>query len=140
VKIQSLMSVNVVTIDIDDPISKAKHIFEESGFHHLLVVRRGVLVGVVSDRDLLKTLSPYVDTAAATNRDLATLNKKAHQIMCRKLISLREHATVVDAVRLFHDNKISCIPVMDEENKPVGIVSWRDIMRVLHSKFEQSST
>ena len=133
-KIKSLMSTNVVTVKLDDPISKVKEIFEALGFHHLLVVEDKKLFGIISDRDLLKAISPKVDTAAATTQDLATLNKRAHQIMTSKPLFLKEESSVREAINLFNENKISCIPVVNENNNPVGIVSWRDIMRVLSNK------
>ena len=133
-KIKSLMSTNVVTVKLDDPISKVKDIFEVLGFHHLLVVEDEKLFGIISDRDLLKAISPKVDTAAATTQDLATLNKRVHQIMTSKPLCLKEESSVREAINLFNENKISCIPVVNENNNPVGIVSWRDIMRVLSNK------
>ena len=130
------MSENIVSIDADAPIRKAKEIFNKKGFHHLLVLENEKLFGVISDRDLLKAISPNVDSPAATEKDLATLNKKAHQIMSRNPICLYEHDTAKDAVLLFNAHKISCIPVINEERKPVGIVTWRDIIRYIASKIE----
>jgi len=125
------MSKKVVTVEMNDPISKVKDIFEETQFHHLLVVEKRKLLGVISDRDLLKSISPNVDTLAATTKDLATLNKRVHQIMTRKPIFLYETATVLDAIEVFNQNKISCIPIVNGEDQPTGILSWRDIMQAL---------
>jgi acetoin utilization protein AcuB len=130
-KINKLMSRDIVIVELNDPLSRVKELFEQTSFHHLLVVEDGRMFGVISDRDLLKSISPNIDSVAATTRDLASLNKKAHQIMTRQPISLNENATVTDAIDIFNDNKISCIPIIDDEEKPVGIISWRDIMREL---------
>ncbi|HEY5264962.1 MAG TPA: CBS domain-containing protein [Steroidobacteraceae bacterium] len=128
--LSDIMTTRVVTIEMDDRLEVVKNIFDTMGFHHLLVVgddRR--LSGVVSDRDLLKALSPYVGSAAETARDIATLNKRVHQIMSRKPITLRPQATLREAIQLFLSHGISCIPVVDDEFKPVGIVSWRDMLK-----------
>ncbi|PCK06945.1 MAG: CBS domain-containing protein [Alteromonadaceae bacterium] len=130
-KVSKLMSKNVVVVKMDDPLSKVKDIFDQTEFHHLLVVDNEILRGVISDRDLLKSISPKIGTVAATDKDLASLNRKAHQIMTRKPISLKETSTLKDAVDIFNQNKISCIPIVSEDEKPVGILSWRDIMREL---------
>jgi acetoin utilization protein AcuB len=135
-KVKTLMNSNVIKINLDTPIRKVKEIFEEMGFHHLLVVEKNKLLGVISDRDLLKALSPNIDSLSATDKDLATLNKRAHQIMTRKPICLSIDATASDAIKLFDENNISCIPVVDGE-KPVGIVSWRDIFKVIIKRIEQ---
>jgi acetoin utilization protein AcuB len=123
---------------MDDHLGKLKAIFEETRFHHLLVVEGERLYGIISDRDLLKSLSPNIGTMAATTKDMASLNKKAHQIMTRRPIFLREDATIDDAISIFNQNKISCIPIVDNTEAPIGIISWRDIMRelgkTLHTK------
>ena len=134
--ISKVMSTNVVTVEMDDSLKEVRNIFEHTSFHHLLVVNSGKLVGVISDRDLLKSLSPHLETLAETTKDLATLNKKAHQIMSRELVILPPDASLYDAIDIFNNNKISCIPVVDETNIPVGIVSWRDILRLIKKDTE----
>jgi len=124
------MTSRVVTVHMDDPVGVAKEIFDSMKFHHLLVVDGdGRLAGVMSDRDLLKALSPYVGTVAENARDLATLNKRAHQIMSRKPITLPPDADVRDAVKLILSERITCVPVVDAAFKPVGILTWRDLLR-----------
>jgi acetoin utilization protein AcuB len=126
------MTSRVVTIHMDDPVGIAKEIFDAMKFHHLLVVDSdGKLAGVMSDRDLLKALSPYVGTAAENARDLATLNKRAHQIMSRNPITLPPDADIRDAIKLILSARISCVPVVDAAFKPVGILTWRDLLRSL---------
>ncbi|WP_049722199.1 CBS domain-containing protein [Gilvimarinus polysaccharolyticus] len=128
-KISKIMSKNVVVVKMDDRLSRLKELFDQTGFHHLLVVEDERLFGVISDRDLLKSISPNIDTIAATTKDLASLNKRAHQIMTRKPISLTADSTVREAVDIFNSHKISCIPIVNEAQRPIGILSWRDIMR-----------
>ena len=108
-------------------------IFDDANFHHLLVVESNRLVSVISDRELLKSLSPSVGTISETTRDAADLNKKAHQIMSRNLITLNPSAGIYDAINIFNNQRVSCIPIINEENNTVGIISWRDILKVLKS-------
>jgi acetoin utilization protein AcuB len=109
-----------------------KEIFDTVNFHHLLVLDENKkLGGIVSDRDLLRALSPYVGSAAETARDLATLNKRVHQIMTRHPITLRPESGISEAVNLLLMHGISCIPIVDDKLKPVGIVSWRDLLKSL---------
>ncbi len=129
--VENIMSKTVVTVDMDDPISLVKEIFENTCFHHLLVVESGILQGIISDRDLLKALSPNLGTVAETRRDKETLNKRAHQIMTRKPITLKPSATMSSAIKLFNSHTISCIPIINSKHEVEGIVSWRDIFKVL---------
>jgi acetoin utilization protein AcuB len=126
------MTARVVSVEVDDALEVVKRIFDSVKFHHLLVLDSGKkLCGVISDRDLLRALSPYVDTPSENARDTATLKKRVHQIMTRRPITLPPEATVTDAVTLFLDHRVSCIPIVDESFRPVGIVSWRDVMKAL---------
>ena len=128
----SIMTTRVVSVELDDRLDVVKKIFDTLKFHHLLVVDdRRVLKGVVSDRDLLKALSPYVGSAMENARDLATLNKRVHQIMSRNLVTLQARAAIPEAVKLFLEHRVSCIPIVDDALKPVGILSWRDVLKTL---------
>ena len=130
--LSNIMTARVVTVEMDDRLEAVKEIFDTMNFHHLLVVdEHRKLSGIVSDRDLLRALSPYVGSAAETARDLATLNKRVHQIMSRHPITLHPQSGIAEAVSLLLAHRISCIPIVDHDFRPVGIVSWRDLLRAL---------
>jgi acetoin utilization protein AcuB len=141
VALRDIMTVRLVTVEMDDRLEVVKEIFDTMKFHHLLVVdEHKKLSGIVSDRDLLKALSPYVGSAAETARDLATLNKRVHQIMTRHPITLQPHSEIAEAAHLLLAHRISCIPVVDDGRKPVGIVSWRDVLKSLTEVSKAGST
>jgi acetoin utilization protein AcuB len=132
--VSDIMTVRVVTVEMDDPLRVVKEIFDSTKFHHLLVVNEGrKLHGIVSDRDLLRALSPYIGTNVETARDIATLNKRVHQIMTRKPITLGPDASIEEAIELFLASHISCIPVVNHDFRPIGIISWRDILKTFAS-------
>ncbi|MGR3293648.1 MAG: CBS domain-containing protein [Candidatus Scalindua sp.] len=130
-KVEEIMSKKLVTIKMDDSLKAVKVIFDNAGIHHLLVVESGNLHGVISDRDLLKALSPNIGTLAETNRDTITLNKRVHQIMTSELVTLTPDADISEAIEIFNNHDFSCIPVVDDNDKPVGIISWRDIIKAV---------
>ena len=131
--IEKLMTRRVVSVSMDEKLSRLREIFGNTRFHHILVIERGRLKGVISDRDLLKTLSPYLDTAAETAHDAATLNHRAHQIMSRTPIVVSPSADVHEAISLFNNHNISCLPVVDND-QVVGILTWRDILKALEAR------
>jgi len=137
--IEKIMSKSIVTVELDDSLKVVKDIFDNTPFHHLLVVESGKLFGVISDRDLLKTLSPNIGTIAETVKDMAALNKKVHQIMTRKPVTLTSKAGIYDAIETFNNNDISCIPIVDGKRKPIGIISWRDILKAIEPNLNQNS-
>jgi len=134
--VADIMSTRVVSVLMDDSLRSLQELFNATGFHHLVVVHNNSLQGIISDRDMLKALSPFIDTIGERQRDRATLDKKAHQIMTRQVIYLSPRDSIVDAITLFNQNKISCIPIVDEKKQPVGMVSWRDVMRFMQARVD----
>jgi acetoin utilization protein AcuB len=59
-----------------------------------------------------------------------------HGIMTRKPITLLADATLTPAVNMLLAIRISCIPIVDAEFRPVGILSWRYILRALQTAGE----
>lgn len=129
--ISEVMTTRIVTVDMDDSLKVVKEIFDNVRFHHLLVVQAEILEGVLSDRDLLMAISPHLGSAAENNRDRSTLDRKVHQVMTRQPVTLKDSANLNDAIDIFVNRRFSCIPIVDADNAPVGIVSWRDVLRHL---------
>ncbi len=128
-KISSIMTCNVVTVEMDDSIETVRDIFNNFEFHHLLVLENQKLAGVISDRDFLKTLSPFLDTPSQKRRDFAILKKKAHQIMSRPLLTIDAETSIEEAGNLLLENNISCLPVISPQGSVEGIVTWKDILK-----------
>jgi len=87
-KVFSIMTNRVATVEMDDSLRIIHGIFCYAKFHHLLVVDNHKLVGVISDRDLLKANSPFLGTPAERPQDTARLSRKAHQIMTRDPVTV----------------------------------------------------
>jgi acetoin utilization protein AcuB len=137
-KIENLMNTDLLTLSMDSPLIKAKEIFEKNKVHHLIVTDDGgLLAGIITDRDLYKHLSPTVGTSQETHRDTTLMQKKLHQIMERNLITTQTHHSLNEAVVFLHDNHVSCLPVVDKKNKPIGIITWRDILKVLAVQYKK---
>ena len=128
-KLNLIMKTEVVTIGMDVPLRSISNMFQEKGFHHALVVEGGELCGVISDRNVLKATSPFLNTPSEQNRDLATLRKRAHQLMTRDPITITAEADLEDAVQLMLLKDVACLPVLSTGGKLVGIVTWKDLLR-----------
>ena len=110
----NIMSRGVVTITMDDNLAKVQELFHELRFHHLFVVEHRQLVGVISDRDLIKAISSNIGTLSETDRDRATLNKRAHQIMSRSPVAVKIGTPIETAARLLIEKKVSCLPIIND--------------------------
>ena len=134
----AIMSRSLVTVTMDDTLATVQQLFKAPRCHHLLVVEDRTLVGIISDRDLLKALSPNIGTMSETDRDRATLNKRAHQIMTRDPISVRPTTPLDAAAALMLEEKVSCLPVTSDQHRLEGILSWRDILKALIATLQHS--
>jgi acetoin utilization protein AcuB len=124
-----IMTRKLVTVTMDDDLKLVRELFHAHAFHHLLVLEHHKLVGVISDRDLLRHLSPFVGKPFSERaQDEATLHKRVHQIMTRRVVTAPPDTPVLAAAELMVDQHVSCLPVVDDHLHPVGIVTWRDLL------------
>ncbi|QSX38997.1 CBS domain-containing protein [Shewanella sedimentimangrovi] len=123
------MSTRVVTVEMDDRLMVAKDIFEQAPFHHLPVLdEHGHLAGMLSERDLLRAISPHIGAVGETNRDLDTLLKRIHQVMRRNPVTAPPSLSVDSAAKLLLQHNIGSLVVLDGDSL-VGIVTWKDLLR-----------
>ena len=125
------MSRKIVTVLADDDLLTVHAIFDRHQFHHLMVTDNGRLIGVISDRDLLRNLSPFVGRLSERRQDVRTLYRRVHQIMTRKPVTVTPDALVADAVNLMLSTNISCLPVVSFDGRPVGIITIRGVLCAL---------
>jgi len=127
--VRDIMTTPVHTVDMDDPILSVKLLFDRERCHHVVVLRRNRVFGVVSDRDILKTISPFVgNRMMERSQDLNTLKKRVHQIMSRDPVTVGPDEAIPEAAEKMLSERVSCLPVVDDGRSPVGIVTIRDFV------------
>jgi len=130
-RVADIMTRAVVTVAMDDSLRVAREKLRRGGFHHLLVMRHDRLIGVVSDRDILRELSPFLDQLAERAQDARTLERPVHQLMTRALVVVGPDCSVREATERLLATKVSCLPVVSPSGVVEGIVTWRDLIRAL---------
>lgn len=135
--VAEIMTVKVATAAMDDTLGGIKKIFELKRIHHIPIVENDRLMGIVSDRDILINISPYIDTASEDNRALNTLKKKAHQVMTRRVITVSSEDSIDEAAETMLKKKISCLPVLALSGEIMGIITKTDLLKCF---VEQSQT
>ncbi len=118
-KVASIMTREVMTVGMDDPLRKARAIFKQAGFHHILVVEGQKLVGIISDRDLL----------AVNGYDAITLNKKVYEIMDKAHIAVDGETSIEKVGKLLWENNMHCLPVLSSEGVVEGVVTRKNILK-----------
>lgn len=128
--VRDAMTSHVITISMDATLGQVREVFEAAAFHHLVVTENERVVGVLSDRDLLENLSPFMGKLGEQTRDIARLNRKVHQVMSRTLRTTTADSLLVDAGRVMMRDRISCLPVLGDGGRADGILTLRDIAKV----------
>lgn len=124
----SIMTRHVTTVTMDTSLRQVREIFESVRFHHLVVVENDRVVGVISDRDLLKHLSPFVGKLTERAQDANTLNRRVHQVMSRRLVSCAPTTSLREAGEVMLDQRVDCLPVLDAAGSCVGVITLRDML------------
>jgi len=127
--VQELMHAPVETVHMDTPVRVAKRLFDEKRYHHLVVMEKGHVFGVVSDRDILKIISPFVGSKTMEReQDTRTLRQRVHQVMSRKPVTVEPTTLVSAAAKKILSERVSCLPVVTNAGELVGILTVRDIV------------
>ncbi len=114
-RVQEVMTRNVKALSPDLPMSAALDLFRTAKISGAPVVLDGKLVGVISLEDLIRCL---------TNGELATT---VESYMSRDMVTVKSTEPVVEALKLFVESRHGRLPVLDDDDHPVGIITKGDI-------------
>ncbi len=115
-KIVNLMTPEPIVINPDDTLANAKAVMDEGRFRRLPVVENGLLVGILTERDIREHMGYLGST-------------RVNAAMRTALITVTPYNTVEDAARLMLKHKIGGLPII-AEGKLVGIVTTSDLLKV----------
>lgn len=116
--VTTVMTKTVVAVD---PYCKREQLLKlmlTKAIHHIPVVSFGQIVGIISDRDLLK--HPKA--------------KFAHQVMAHTLALCDDESELRDVCQVMLNENISALPVINQTMELVGIVTGRDIWRWVYQE------
>ncbi len=130
--LKDIMTPDPVTLNIDESFCRVAQIFQEKDIRHLPVVNsQGLILGVISQRDLNRITSPQRGPNGDYLYDPAELTKyilKQHVI--QKVFTLSPEDTLETAVELMARHKLGCVPVVDPDGRVVGITTVTDMMKL----------
>lgn len=129
--VDAIMSHDVETVGPDVSLMEIQDVLRKRGFRHLLVVENGALLGVISDRDVLRAISPFLDTLSEEPRDVKTLMRPAREVMRADPVSVSPDTPIEEAASMLVEHTISCLPVTSDNNEIEGIVTSKDLLRHL---------
>jgi acetoin utilization protein AcuB len=125
--VADVMTADPVTLRPNDTIGQAEDIMDERGFRQIPIVSGKELVGILTDRDIRSFVSGKL--FGASDERERTMNTKIAGVMTTKPISVDPEDELADVIELLIDSKIGGIPVVDEEQGLVGIVTYVDVLK-----------
>lgn len=135
--VENYMSKAVTTVTPDVTLARVKEIFAAGNFRHLPVIDQpGHLVGILTDRDLRSAYPSTIMTEMERTDYLSRFEKmRVSEIMTATVARLTPKSTLDDALLLFDHTKVGAMPVVDEEQLVVGILSVRDLLTAYKQLF-----
>jgi acetoin utilization protein AcuB len=131
------MTPSPITVRPEDTVAEAINILQGHRIRHLLVVdEQGALQGILSDRDLRSARpSSVARSKERQNVEEQVNNTPISVLMTRDCLSLSPDATLDDALLLFQSRKIGALPVINDEQKVVGVFTTADLMNAYRDLF-----
>lgn len=129
-KVNELMtSVNLITARPDTAILDARSLMLKERIRHLLVTDAdGLLVGIVTDRDIRLNLPSQATSLSVWEINHLLTKLTVGEVMTRAVITMGPEVDARDAAVLMLDHSIGALPVTDR-GQLVGIITETDIMR-----------
>ncbi len=128
-KVKERMSKNPVTAKPDDGLKDAIWKMEHGHFRHLPVVDdKGLLIGILTDRDV-RLIQP---SSAFTNKEDAAVQLWSLQVQQAAVfdpVSVKPETTLKEAAELMLRWHVGGLPVVDDREKLVGVITYTDILR-----------
>ena len=128
--VSRVMTETVIVIEADRPVSEALDCFLQYPIHHLPVVRNGRLAGMLSSADVMK-LEYFVPKSTADRAQFLDERLKLEQVMQTPVLSLPPHASVGQAAERMMEAGVHAAPVVDEQERVIGILSTSDVIQGL---------
>ena len=123
------MTKNPITVEPSTPVNEAAKLMKRRNIRRLPVVEKGSLVGIISDRDIMR-VAPSPATTLSKFEIMSLLDKiTVSEIMAKDVVSLPDTATIEEAALVMYNEKLSGLPVVSSMGAVVGIITETDVFK-----------
>lgn len=130
--LDSLMSKKVTCISPDAPLVEALELMTNEKHSCVIISKNNYPIGIITERDLVKVL-----LASKDNPNI--IEEPAKSFMSSPIITLHDTQTLFDAVVVNRTEKVRHLPVINEHNKLVGLVTQTDLTNAYFQQFEMQA-
>lgn len=125
---RDIMHKHVIALAPEQTIQDALNLLAQNSFRHLPIIKGEVMIGIISDRLLFQKLAAK-----------SSYSTSLESIMVRNIITALPQTNIVEIARAMMVEKISCLPVTDEELHLKGIITTSDLLKVIVQKLPFSN-
>jgi len=151
--VAQIMRRDIPAASPDDPIATVARLLADHGLPGVPVIGEGTLLGIVTEADLVfreadvsvPSVTPFLDAMLVADagtpfeEDLRrVLALTAGELMTSPVYTIRHTATLNQVATLMVERRVNPVPVVDEANNLVGMVSRADLVRVI-ARLESAS-
>lgn len=127
--VKDYMTVRPITIDPDVTLSRALEIMGKNHFHRLPVVRDGVLVGLITEGLVNDHSGKNSTSLSIYELNYLLARTYASDIMIKDVKTVSPDAWIEEAAEIMLHNSVNVLPVVDAENRVVGIITEKDLFK-----------
>lgn len=128
--VRDCMTANPITITKETPLFQALEIIRSHKIRHLPVVREGKLIGLVTERGLLRVSPSPATTLSVYELNYILTKVTIAEAMIKNPIVVAPGLPIEEAALLMREHKVGCLPVV-EGNRLVGIITQTDMVETL---------
>lgn len=144
--VREIMQTEVVTVSPDDSVATVANMLATLGLVGVPVVENGTMIGIITDSDIIAREADVdaptpvafldaifmADAGKSYDEEIRhALAVNARQLMTTPVISIRDSATLMHVATLMIDERVNPVPVLDDNDNLVGLVSRADLVRVI---------
>lgn len=130
-EVAEVMTRRLAAVHPDDRLVDAAAMMMHRGARHLPVIDgTRQLIGMLSDRDVRTAIGDPLAALREEGKGAAS-STRVSEAMTREPRTLRPDAPLSEAVRILLQDRFGAIPIVDEEDELLGIVSYIDVLRAL---------
>lgn len=139
VPVAEIMTKELITLTLSNSLYDAEKLFKKHNIRHIPIVKEGKLIGVLSYSDLLKI--SYADVLDDED-DLMDVSSVVYdvysisQVMAKVVVSALPTATIKEVTEILAKQSFHSIPIVDEENNLLGIVTTTDLLKYFLKQYQ----
>src|SRR5690625_125328 len=130
-QVKHYMTKEVVTVTPDVKVTDAVDIMESNGFHRLPVVKDGKFIGLITEELIAENSPSKVSSLSIYEMNYLFDKMLVKDLMDKDVFTTYPDALIEETAMLMTEKDITVLPVLDNSEKVIGIITHKDIFKAL---------